>query len=77
MVWFGFLQQFLELLGLVDSHHPELALPAVEGLLADLLLAADIQDRLIGFFRLAQDADLLFCGIPFAFPCMGPSKGPD
>jgi hypothetical protein len=57
---------------LVDLHYAELLPPAVEGLPSYLLLAADVQDRLVGFFRLAQNADLLFCGIPSASHYMGP-----
>ena len=57
------LLKLLELLGLIDLHHAELLLPAMEGLLADLLLAADVQDRLVASFSLPQNADLLFgCG---------------
>ena len=45
------LLQLLEPLGLVDLHHPELLLPAVEGLFADLVLPADVENRFscIGF----------------------------
>ena len=65
-------QQLHAPLGLIDLHHAELALPAMEGLLAYLLFPAHVQDRLVGSLRLPQDADLLLGSIPFAFHCMGP-----
>ncbi len=62
----------LELLGLVDLHYAELLFPAVKGLLAYLLLAAAVQDRLIASLGLLGDADFLFGRVSFAFHCMGP-----
>tara|TARA_B100001063_G_C16258030_1_gene308596 strand:- start:233 stop:394 length:162 start_codon:yes stop_codon:yes gene_type:complete len=50
----------------------ELALPAMEGLLAYLLLPAHVQDRLVRSFSFPQRADLLFRGVSFAFHSMGP-----
>ena len=62
----------LEPLDLIGSHHAELPLPPVEGLLAYLLFLADIQDRFVGSLRLPMNADLLLGSIPFAFNYMGP-----
>ena len=44
--------EFLELLGLIEFEHPQLLLPAVEGLLADLPLSAYVLYRLFTTLRL-------------------------
>jgi len=62
--------------GLVDLHPAELLLPAVEGLLAYLLLATDVHDRLPASISLPKNADLLFYRVSFAFHCTGPSYSP-
>jgi len=41
-------------------------------LLADLLLAADVQNRLVASFRFPSNTDLLLYSVSFAFHCMGP-----
>ena len=60
----GLLLQLLELLSLVHLQHAELALPEMEGLLAYLLLQANIQDRLVGSLRFPETADLLPGSVP-------------
>ena len=65
------LLELLEPLGLVDVHHAELLAPAVEGLLADAVLADHLRDALARL-RLAQDADPLLGRVAFAFHFLGP-----
>ena len=50
----------------------ELALPAMEGLLAYLLIPAHVQDRLVRSFSFPERPDLLSRGVSFAFLRMGP-----
>jgi len=67
-----FLLQFFELLRRIEVHHPELALPTVEGLLADARLTADIHNARPGRVSLAKNADLWFRCRSFASFHLGP-----
>ena len=59
--------ELLELLGLIDLKHPQLSLPAVVGLLADLPLSAYVLYRFISALRFPLDAYFSFCCVSFAF----------
>jgi hypothetical protein len=69
--------ELLELLGLIELEHPQLSLPPVEALLADLPLSAYILYRLITALRFPEDAYLGFCCVSFSFHFLGLSKRPD
>ena len=64
--------ELLELLGLIELEHPQLSLPPVEGLLADLPLSAYILYRFITALRFPEDAYFGFCCVSFAFHFLDP-----
>ena len=64
--------EFLELLGLIDLKHPQLSLPPVVGLLADLPLSAYILYRPITALRLPEDAYFAFYCVSFYFHFLDP-----
>lgn len=58
--------QFFQLLGLVGLQHPDLTLPPMERLLADLMRPADIQNRPTCLVRLPQNPNLLLRRVTLA-----------
>jgi hypothetical protein len=56
----------------VDLQHPELTLPTMKRLFADLPLAADILDLAARPIRLPEDADLFFGYVSLTFHFLGP-----
>lgn len=61
------LLKLLQLLGLIELHHAKLTLPAVEALFADAGITAGILDAHAFPVGAAQNADLLFGRVSFAF----------
>jgi len=66
----------LELLGLIELKHPQLSLPPVETLLADLLLSAYVLYRLMTALRFPEDAYFGFCCVSFSFDFLDPFQAP-